>query len=42
MLATRTAFWTKLVPKELKDVHNFHTQAINSITPKMHGVNQMS
>uniref|UniRef100_K1QHR6 Carboxylic ester hydrolase n=1 Tax=Magallana gigas TaxID=29159 RepID=K1QHR6_MAGGI len=42
MLATRTALWTELALKELKDVHNFHTQAINSITPKMHGVNQMS
>lgn len=34
MLATRTAFWTKLAPKELKDVHNFDTQAINSIISK--------
>lgn len=42
MLATRTAFWTELALKELKDVHNFHTHAINSITPKMHGVNQRS
>lgn len=34
MLATRTAFWAQLAPKELKDVHNFHTQAVNSKTPE--------
>lgn len=34
MLATRTAFWAQLAPKELKDVHNFHTQAVNLKTPE--------